>query len=107
MDSCKILNAMNYVCKQNHPLLSSHLHENCMVKLLQSRGSVPPICDKRVVEISNSVWTQLANNEWIYFVPSSESVTILCMDKPPAGVIVSGTGKLGISANCKGYGKLA
>jgi len=26
------------------------------------------------------------------------------MDKPPV-VIVSGTGKLGISANCKGYGK--
>ena len=43
MDSCKILNSMKYVCKQNQPLLSSHLHENCMVKLLQPRGSVPPV----------------------------------------------------------------
>jgi archaellum component FlaC len=42
MDSCKILNAMKYVCKQNQPFLSSHLHENCMLKLLQPRGSVPP-----------------------------------------------------------------
>jgi len=33
MDSCKILNSMKYVCKQNQPLLSSHLHESCMVKL--------------------------------------------------------------------------
>ena len=53
MDSCKILNAMSYVCKQNQPLLSSHLHDNSMDKLLQPRGTVPPSCDKRVVEISN------------------------------------------------------
>jgi hypothetical protein len=42
MHSCKIFSTMSYVCKQNQPLLSSHLHENCMVKLLQPRGSVPP-----------------------------------------------------------------
>jgi hypothetical protein len=65
----------------------------------------PPSCHKRVVEISNSVWTQLTNNEWIYFVPTSESITILCTDKPPVDVIVSGVGKLGISTDCKGYGK--
>jgi len=65
MDSCKILNSMKYVCEQNQPLLSSHLHENCMVKLLQPRESVPPTCHKHVIEISNSVWTQLTNNEWI------------------------------------------
>jgi len=28
MDSCKILNAMSYVCTQNPTFLSSHLHEN-------------------------------------------------------------------------------
>ena len=106
-DSCKILNTMQYVCKQNQPLHSSHLYENCMVKLLQPRGSVSRICEKRIVEISNSVWTQLANHEWIYFVPSSESITILCMEKPPVDVIVSGIGKLGINANCKSYGKSA
>jgi hypothetical protein len=77
MDSWKILNAMQYVCKQDQPFLSSHLHENCVVELLQPRRSVPPICDKRMVEISSPVWTQLANNEWIYFIPSRESVTIL------------------------------
>jgi hypothetical protein len=37
----------------------------------------------------------------------SESVTILCTDKPPVEVLVSEIGKLGISANCKGYGKSA
>ena len=100
-DSCKILNSMKYVCKQNH------MHENCMVKLLQPRGSVPASCNKCVIEISNSVWTQLTNNEWNYFVPTSESFTILCTDKPPVDVIVSGVGELGISADCKGCGKSA
>jgi hypothetical protein len=37
----------------------------------------------------------------------SESVTILCSDKPPVDELVSGIGKLGISNNCKGYGKSA
>jgi len=78
-----------------------------MVTLLQPRGSVLPRCDKLVVEISDSVWTQLTNNEWIYFVPTIESVKILCTDKPPVDVIVSRVGKLGISADCKGDGKSA
>jgi hypothetical protein len=107
LEECKIIHPMLYVCKQNQPLLSSHLHENCLVKMLQPRGTVPTICEKRVVELSNSVWTQLENNEWIYFVPASESITILCEEKPPMDVIVSGIGKLGIRENCKGYGRSA
>ena len=107
MNSCKVLNTRSYVCKQNQPLLSSHLHENCIVRLLQPRGSVPPSCDKRIVELSNSIWTQLANNEWIYFVPKSEGITILCGDRPPIDIVVSGIGKLGINSNCKGFGKSA
>ena len=78
-----------------------------MVKLLQPRGNVPTICEKRIVEMSNSIWTLLTNNEWIYFVPTSESITILCAEKPPVDIIVAGIGKLGINAHCKGYGKSA
>jgi len=70
-------------------------------------GVFPPSCDKCVVEISNSVWTQLRNNEWSYFVPTSESLTILCMAGPLVDVIVSGIGKLGINAICKGFGNAA
>ena len=101
------MNALQCVCKHGQPLLSSHLHENCMVKLLQPWGNVPTICEKRIVDISNSIWTQLTNNEWIYFVPSSESITILCVVKPPVDIVVSGIGKLGINSHCKGYGKSA
>ena len=107
MGNCKVLNTMLHVCKQNHPLLSSHLHENCLVKMLQPRGSVPTMCEKRVVELSDSVWTQLENNEWIYFVPTSETITILCSGKPPMDIFISGIGKLGIRKDCKGFGRSA
>jgi hypothetical protein len=49
----------------------------------------------------------LANNEWIHFVPKREGITILCGDRPPIDIVVSGIGKLGINANCKGFGKSA
>jgi hypothetical protein len=77
-----------------------------MVKLLEPIGSARS-CDKRVVEISNLVWTQLTNNIYINFVPSSKSITVRCVGKPPVNVIVSAIGKLQICGNCKGFGKSA
>ena len=32
---------------------------------------------------------------------------ILCGDRSPIDIVVSGVGKLGINANCKGFGKSA
>jgi hypothetical protein len=78
-----------------------------MVKLLQPRRNIPHSCDKRVMEISNSVWTQLENNEWIYFVPTSESTTIPCTDRVPVDVTLTEIEKLGIVAGCRGYSKSA
>jgi hypothetical protein len=48
---------------------------------------------------------KLANSKWTYFVSSSASFTLLCMDKPPVDVFSSGNDKLWISANCNDYGK--
>jgi hypothetical protein len=42
-------------------------------------------------------------NEWIYFIPSSESLTILCPEKEPIDVVLTETGKLTIRSSCKGY----
>jgi hypothetical protein len=38
-----------------------------MIKLMQPRVTIPSSCDKRVVEISNSVWTQQIMSEFILF----------------------------------------
>lgn len=89
----------------NHSYLHKYIHENCMVKPLQSRESISPSCEKCIVELSDSVWTQLENNEWIYFTPTSKSIAILCNDRNPAEVALTGMGKLRMNTNCRGYNK--
>jgi hypothetical protein len=104
---CKTIDSQGRICKQKHPLLSSHSHESCTVKLLQPGREIPKSCDTRVVQLKNMIWTQLGNNEWLYFAPTSESVMVLCNNKEPVDVILSGVGKFGLKAGCKGYSLVA
>jgi hypothetical protein len=107
VERCTIVNTLSRVCEQVQPLLLSHLHDNFLVDMMQSRSSIPPTCERKVVELSHPVWTQLKNNEWIYVVPVSEMITILCSEKPPIDVTVSGIGKLSLQEGCKGFGRSA
>jgi hypothetical protein len=108
INRCKSVKPGTYICKQKQPLLNSHMQESCMVKLLQPRINIRKICDTRVVQITHTVWTQLEKrNEWIYFIPSSDSITILCPEKEPIDVVLRNTGKLKIEAGCKGYSQTA
>jgi hypothetical protein len=50
-----------------------------------------------VVQLKNTIWTQLDNNEWLYFSPTAESVTVLCNDKEPVAITLSGVGKFGLN----------
>jgi hypothetical protein len=36
-------------------------------------------------------------NEWINFVPSSETIIVLCADRTPSDVVLTGIGKLGFT----------
>jgi hypothetical protein len=108
LSKCKSAEAGVYICKQTQPLLNSHMQESCMVKLFQPRVTIQQICDTRIVHISHSIWTRLEKrNEWIYFIPSSDSVTIACPNKEPVEVVLRYTGKLKIQSGCKGYNKTA
>jgi hypothetical protein len=79
---CKTVEFSKYICKQTQLLLNSHMQESCAIKLLQPRLSIPKICDTRIVQLAHTIWTQLEKrNEWIYFIPSSDSLTILCPEK--------------------------
>jgi hypothetical protein len=53
------------------------------------------------------MWTQLANNTWIYFAPHSDIITIFCHDKNPVDVSLKRVGKLQVQPGCKGYGTVA
>jgi hypothetical protein len=101
------MDSQKKICKQKQPLLSSHSQESCTVKLLQPRKEIPKSCDTRVVQLRNTIWTPLDNNEWIYFTLTSEGVIVLCNDKEPVDVTLSGVGKFGLNAGCKGYSLVA
>jgi hypothetical protein len=58
----------------------------------------------RVVHVDHTIWTQLEKrNEWVYFTPVSDSITIVCQEKEPVEIKLTGTGKLNIDSGCKGY----
>lgn len=100
---CKVINTETYICRQRHPLLSSHLLESCAVKMLQLRRTIPKSCETRVVQLPNTVWTELRNNVWIYFAPHTDTMTILCKDGEPIDIALEGVGKLLIVSGCRGY----
>jgi hypothetical protein len=80
------------------------MQESCEVKLIQPRVKIPRDCDMRVVHVDHTIWTQLEQrNEWVYFTPVSDSITIVRQEKEPVEIKLTGTGKLNIDSGCKGY----
>jgi len=47
------------------------------------------------------------DNEWIYYTPGADSLTVLCADRDPVDIPLKGTGKLILDPTCKGYSRAA
>ena len=101
---CKLIDSYHRLCKQNHPVQVTHLHEEYEVEMLQSVRTIPTSCSQGVVEINQTVWTQLDDNEWLYVAPRPEVLTVLCFKREPSDIEIAGTGKLKLHSACKGYG---
>jgi hypothetical protein len=101
---CKSISNYHLVCKQNHPVQITHLNEECEAEMLQPIRSVPTSCSQRVVELNQTLWTQLDDNEWLYVAPRPDTLTILCSKQEPTDIEIFGTGKLKLNSMCKGYG---
>jgi hypothetical protein len=56
-----------------------------------------------LVQVKNTTWAQIDNNEWLYFAPTTESVTVLCNDKDPSDVTLTGVGKTALNPGCMEY----
>jgi hypothetical protein len=57
----------------------------------------------RIVHVEHTIWTPLeSRNEWAYFTPISDRVTIVCRENEPVETKIRGTGKLSIESGCKG-----
>jgi len=51
------------------------------------------------VYLTNTVWTKINDNEWIYYVPRKDSMTILCADRDPVDIPLKGAGRLSVDPN--------
>jgi len=107
LQKCKEPTKRRYVCKQDKPLLSSLVQEDCAVRLLKVWKTLPISCKVHLVKLTHTVWTQVNGNEWIYYAPGTESMTVLCNDRDPVDIPLKGAGKLVIDPTCKGYSKAA
>jgi hypothetical protein len=96
---CKVLETM---CTHQRTLLANPAVESCAMMMFQRMNSLPLVCDTRIVRLSHTVWTQLANNSWIHFAPFPDTMTILCHGKSPTAVAIKGVGKLQVSLSCRG-----
>jgi hypothetical protein len=101
---CKLMINNHRLCKQNYPVQVKHVNEECEPELLQSIRSRPSSCSQRIVELNQTLWTQLNNNEWLYVAPRVDTLTVLCSGQEPSDVQIHGTGKLKLHSMCKGYG---
>jgi hypothetical protein len=95
------------VYKQDKPLLSSLVQEECAVKPLKLWKNLPDSCEVNFVQLTHTVWTQVKDNEWIYYTPGADSMTVLCADRDPVHVPLKGAGRLVLDPTCKGYSKAA
>jgi hypothetical protein len=62
--------------------------------MLQSVRAIPTSGSQRVVEINQTVWTQLDDNEWLYVAPRPEVLTVLRSKHEPSDIEIVGNGKL-------------
>ena len=59
------------------------------------------------MQLTHTVWAQITDNVWIYYVLRRDSITILCADRDPVDVPLKGAGRLSIDPTCKGYSRAA
>jgi hypothetical protein len=107
LQKCKQPVKDKYVCKQEKPLLSSLVQEECAVRLLNMWKSLPESCEVNFVQLTHTVWTQVNDNEWIYYTPGVDSMTVLCTGSDPVDIPLKGAGKLTLDPTCKGYSRAA
>jgi hypothetical protein len=86
LQQCKELTKHRYVCRQDKPLLSSLVQEECTVRLLKVWKTLPESCEVNFVQLTHTVWTQVSDNEWIYYTPEVDSMTVLCADRNPVDI---------------------
>jgi hypothetical protein len=82
----------------------THLDEEYEAEMLQSIRTIPASCSHRLIELNQTLWTQLDDNEWLYVASLPYTLTVLCSKLEPTDIEITDTGKLKLNSMCKGYG---
>ena len=83
------------------------MQEECAVRLLNEHRTLPSSCELHYVQLTHTVWTQITDNEWIYYVPRRDSITILPAGRNPVDVPLKEAGRLSIDPVYRGYSRAA
>jgi len=66
---------------------------------MNTRKNLPESCETKCIQPTNNVWTKINGNDWIYYVPGQDSITMLCKSRHSADAPVKGAGELVIETN--------
>ena len=67
------------VCEQKRPLQLIQVGEICQVQMTEPIRAIPPSCSQRIVEINDTLWQQLFEDEWLFVAPVVDALTVLCV----------------------------
>jgi hypothetical protein len=66
LDECKVIWPDWRVCKETFPLKSTHLHQDCEVRLLDPTTAIPLNCNKKIFSLNDVTWSPLTHNKWLF-----------------------------------------
>jgi hypothetical protein len=104
LNRCKTFGTSK-ICKQEQPILSSHVHEICEMKLFTCTTMIPTNCQTKLVNLNSNLWYQLyKQNVWLYTIIIPENVVVNCRNETiPFNVLLKGSGLFKIHSSCKAF----
>ncbi|CAH1159664.1 unnamed protein product [Phaedon cochleariae] len=99
---CEEIVDKRYLCRQVDQLSRSDSDDDCEMKLFSTALVIPHSCNKRAIEIKQSIFLQLQKSRsWIYAAKTNESVIISCAATRKT-IALQGSGFISLSENCTG-----
>ena len=107
LQQCKEVAVKELICKQVFPMFSSHMTTDCVVQMLKPIRLVPESCNRKSLELKETLWIPLRENAWVYVAPVAERMTVLCPGQQATVLELRDSGILTFMSACTGYGNNA
>ncbi|XP_067204149.1 uncharacterized protein [Linepithema humile] len=100
VDKCKII-GKQYICKSNSPVYNINQRALCEVQLY-AKLAKKNTCDIRFIRSNQTIWIALnTENAWLYSANKEQEITIQCENRENVQVVISRTGRIILTKNCK------